>query len=96
MLELAKEWPPEVFETIGVIGFLLYVCAYSLLTFGKLTSSQATYFAMNWCAATCVLIGLFHSFNLASALIQMFWIAVSTVAIIIRLRGKGSNGAQPA
>jgi phage shock protein PspC (stress-responsive transcriptional regulator) len=37
-------------------------------------------------AASMVLIGLTHSFNLAAALIQLFWIVISTTAIIVRLR----------
>lgn len=73
-------------DFIGVVGFGIYVLNYSLLTFHKLTSHSKTYFALNICAASCVLIGLIPSFNLASALIQSFWICISVTAIIVRTR----------
>lgn len=78
--------PPEVFDAIGVAGFGLYVLNYGLLTFGKISSNAITYFVMNFMAASMVLIGLASSFNLASALIQVFWIVISIIAITIRLR----------
>ena len=78
--------PPAWFEAIGVIGFGLYVINYMLLTLHHLTSQCKTYFVLNMIAATCVLIGLTHSFNLASALIQGFWIVISITAIVVRLR----------
>ena len=77
---------PEFFEIIGVAGFGLYVMNYTLLTFHKLHSHDALYFAINLVAAACVLAGLLVSFNLASALIQLFWVIISTAAIAIRLR----------
>ena len=78
--------PPQVFDAIGVLGFALYVLNYGLLTFQKVTSASATYFVLNLAAATCVLIGLTYTFNLASALIQLFWIVISIAAIVIRMR----------
>jgi hypothetical protein len=59
---------------------------YCLLTFHRLTSHSKLYFMINLMAASMVLIGLTHSFNLASALIQLFWIVISTTAIVLRLR----------
>ncbi len=79
---------PELFEIIGVAGFGLYVMNYTLLTFHRLHSHDALYFAINLVAAACVLAGLLVSFNLASALIQLFWVIISTAAIAIRLRRK--------
>lgn len=80
--------PAEVLDAIGVAGFGLYVLNYALLTVQKVQSHQARYFAINGCAATMVLIGLMSTFNLASALIQIFWIVISSIAIIIRIRKK--------
>ena len=78
--------PPALFEAIGIAGFALYVLNYALLTFHRVTSQSKTYFVLNMFAATFVLIGLTHSFNLASALIQAFWIVISITAIVMRLR----------
>lgn len=79
---------PLIFEMIGVAGFGLYVLNYTLLTFHKLHSHDAVYFAINLVAASCVLAGLMVSFNLASAMIQAFWVLISIAAIFIRLRHK--------
>ncbi|MCF2872447.1 hypothetical protein L0664_15335 [Octadecabacter sp. G9-8] len=78
--------PPSLLEAIGVVGFGLYVLNYTMLTMHHLTSHSKTYFIINIVAASCVLIGLIHSFNLASALIQGFWIVISFTAIFVRLR----------
>ena len=79
-------FPTEVLDAIGVAGFGLYVLTYGLLTFNRIQSSQICYFVMNGLAATMVLIGLINAFNLASTLIQVFWIFISLIAILIRLR----------
>jgi hypothetical protein len=78
--------PTELFDAIGVAGFGLYVLNYTLLTVHKVSSHQIRYFILNLFAASMVLIGLISAFNLASALIQGFWIVISIVAITIRIR----------
>jgi len=78
-------FPPSLFEAIGVAGFGLYVLAYTLLTLRMLQGTSITYFMLNLSAATCVLIGLTASFNLASALIQFFWVAMSIVGITMHV-----------
>jgi len=87
MLDFIHALPPDLFDAIGVLGFALYVLNYGLLTFQRINSASNTYFVLNLAAASLVLIGLTHSFNLASALIQLFWIVISIAAITIRLRG---------
>jgi hypothetical protein len=86
MFDFIARLPPFVVNVISVIGFSLYVMNYCLLTFHRLTSHSKLYFVINLMAASMVLIGLTHSFNLAAALIQLFWIVISTTAIIVRLR----------
>jgi hypothetical protein len=86
MFDFIARLPPSLVDVIGVIGFSLYVMNYCLLTFHRLTSHSELYFMINLMAASIVLIWLTHSFNLASALIQLFWIAISTTAIVLRLR----------
>ena len=88
MTAYLSQLPPELYDAIGVAGFGLYVLNYSLLTFHKLRSEQISYFAINWLAASMVLVGLINAFNLASALIQIFWIVISSVGMVIRLRKK--------
>ena len=92
MFDFVIPIPPNVLETIGVLGFCLYVLNYTLLTLHRVTSHSTTYFIINLAAASMVLLGLSNSFNLASALIQMFWIVISITAIVIRLRAARAKG----
>jgi hypothetical protein len=78
--------PTEVLDAVGVAGFGLYVLNYGLLTVQRVQSHQICYFVINGLAAAMVLVGLMSAFNLASALIQIFWIVISIAAIIIRMR----------
>ena len=75
--------PPHFADHIGVFGFGLYVMSYTLLTLRILTASMPAYFCLNLTAASCVLIGLSVNFNLASALIQCFWVAMSLVGLAL-------------
>ena len=72
----------EITQTIGVLGFVFYMLSYFLLLIGKIGGTDNTYILMNFLAASCVLISLIHNFNLASALIQIFWIAISIVGLV--------------
>ena len=78
--------PAHIADLIGVAGFCLYVMNYAALTFHWLDSHCRLYFAVNLVAATCVLIGLSSSFNLAAALIQLFWVVMATVGLCVRCR----------
>jgi len=84
---------PFLFEMIGVAGFGLYVMNYTLLTFHKLHSHDWLYFAINLIAASMVLCGLMVSFNLASAMIQAFWVVISFAAIVVRLKRRMTGAA---
>lgn len=79
---------PTLFDAIGVAGFGLYVLNYSMLTLQKIKSDSIRYFVINLIAASMVLIGLVNAFNLAAAMIQVFFICSSGVAILIRLRAR--------
>lgn len=75
-----------LFEVIGVLGFALYVMNYTLLTTRRINGNSVRYFAVNFVAASCVLVGLTSSFNLASALIQIFWVVLSVLGMLVHLR----------
>lgn len=76
----------DICRAVGVIGFLGYVVNYMLLCLRVLTSEHITYFIINIAAASMVLVSLTEEFNLASALIQSFWIVIGLLAIVLRLR----------
>lgn len=79
---------PTFFDAVGVAGFGLYVLNYTMLTFQRVKSESIVYFVINGSAAVMVLIGLTNAFNLAAAMIQIFFICISGVAIIVRLRAR--------
>ncbi|WP_438955357.1 CBU_0592 family membrane protein [Cognatiyoonia sp.] len=85
----------NIYEAIGVAAFALYVMNYLLLTIEEVSSEQASYFVLNWLAATFVSIGLMQSFNLASALIQIFWIGISSWGIYVRFSRQGRSADSP-
>ena len=87
---------PGVADAIGVAGFGLYVLNYTLLTFRRIRTEHVAYFVINATAAGMVLIGLSASFNLASALIQKFWLIISLTVIVIRLRTQTSSSCLQA
>ena len=73
------------FQLLGLFGFFTYVTSYTCLSFRILSSESISYFALNTTAATLVMISLTRDFNLASALIQGFWIVLGVAAIGLRL-----------
>ncbi|SLN34835.1 hypothetical protein PSA7680_01642 [Pseudoruegeria aquimaris] len=85
---------------VGVAGVCLYVGNYCLLVLQRTDSRCIGYFLVNMAAAACVLVSLTRDFNLASAMIQVLWIALGTVGIALRLarrkRGQAAAGAVPA
>jgi hypothetical protein len=76
---------PHVYDIAGVFGFAIYVTNYTLLTTRFLSSNSVLYFCLNLTAATLVLLGLSVNFNLASALIQGFWVIMSVLGIALRI-----------
>ncbi|PJI92586.1 hypothetical protein BC777_1441 [Yoonia maricola] len=83
-----------VFDAFGFAGFALYVLNYMTLTLRWVDADSIRYFATNLMAAGLVLVGLTSAFNLASALIQIFFILSSAVAILIRLRARSMTKTQ--
>jgi hypothetical protein len=82
---LFEHIPTFYLEVIGIAGFVAYVLTYTMLTLRLVTGDSLIYFCMNLGAASMVMVGLMASFNLASALIQAFWIAISVVGISMRI-----------
>ncbi|MEQ9490204.1 MAG: cyclic nucleotide-binding domain-containing protein [Alphaproteobacteria bacterium] len=71
----------SLFDAVGLVGVAFYVCSYAALQLGFLRGQGYAYPVLNALAAGCVLISLLEQFNLSSAFIQIFWIAISAVGI---------------
>jgi len=68
-------------QLIGVTGAVTYVLAYALLQLGMLSGSDYRYTLMNLAAAGMVLLSLTESFNLSSAIVQIFWVGISMIGL---------------
>ncbi|MFD1341553.1 CBU_0592 family membrane protein [Litorisediminicola beolgyonensis] len=95
MIVLTELDLPLICEAVGLVGVSLYACNYICLSLRILSSECIPYFVLNTMAAICVLVSLTQSFNLASALIQSFWIAAGSLAVSIRIRDRRRGRPRP-
>lgn len=68
-------------DVIGMAGTALIVVSYYLLQLQKLASTDLSYNLMNLVGATLLLISLCFTFNLASFVIELFWIGASLIGL---------------
>ena len=68
-------------DVVGNIGVGLIVLSYFLLQTGKMDSNKLAYSVTNLVGASFLLISLYYNFNLASVVIELFWIAISLYGI---------------
>ena len=80
-----------VTDTIGMVGTGLVVLAYYLLQLEKVASSSLAYNLMNLFGAIFLLISLCFTFNLASFVIELFWIGASLIGLWKIFRGRNGR-----
>jgi len=73
---------------IGLLGTALVVGTYFLMQLNKLDPKGLIFNLLNLCGATFLLISLLVHFNLASFIIEIFWIAASLIGIFNYWRSK--------
>lgn len=83
----------NLLRALGVLGFVIYVLLYASIALRLLSSDNILYFVGCVLAASLVLLSLTQDFNLASALIQCFWIVMGIPAILLRLAKARSDRA---
>ena len=71
----------SLFEAMGLVGVAFYLGSYAALQFGLIDGKRMIYPALNFIAASCVLVSLFENFNMPSLLIQISWITISLYGI---------------
>jgi len=79
----------SLFDLIGVTGTALIALAYFLQQLGKMTGDTLTYLLMNLAGAILLMISLCVNFNLASFLMEVFWIIASVIGLRRYKRSKG-------
>jgi hypothetical protein len=75
-----------IIDAIGMLGTLLVVGAYYLLQLERTDPKGLTYNLINLLGAILLLISLYFHFNLASFVIEIFWIAASLIGLWKYLR----------
>jgi len=79
-------------DAVGLLGTLLIVLAYFLLQLERVEPRGLSYNALNLIGAICLLISLVFTFNLASFVIELFWIAASLIGLWKYARRKSAAG----
>ena len=68
-------------DVVGMTGTFLVVLAYFLLQLERMEATSLGYNALNLVGAILLLISLMVNFNLASFVIELFWIAASIIGL---------------
>ncbi|WP_217360827.1 cyclic nucleotide-binding domain-containing protein [Ruegeria sp. HKCCA5426] len=84
MLNFPIDFPTslQLVTMVGVFGAGLYILNYFLLQIGIVRGNGALYPLLVIIAAGCVLISMAEEFNLAGAIIQMSYIAISVIGLL--------------
>ena len=77
-------------DIIGLFGTISVVMAYALLQTGVWKPESLAYSALNALASALLLVSLVFNFNLASAILQIVWLAISGYGIAKSLKRRPS------
>ena len=78
-------------DIVGSIGAGMVVLAYLLNQSRQLRSEDIRFPLINLVGALFILYSLYHTFNLASFLIEVFWIAISLLGIFKALKERAGR-----
>lgn len=73
-------------DIIGVIGAALAITAYLATQMRWLNSEDVRFPALNLAASLLIAVSLIYNFNLASAIMELFWGLISLIGIAQWLR----------
>ena len=73
-------------DFVGSVGTLIVVAAYFATQMRYLNSDELLFPIANLGGSLLISFSLIFNFNLASALMELFWIAISLVGIVRRIR----------
>lgn len=76
---------------IGLFGVFLILVAYFLIQVGKITSDDLAFPLLNGIGASLHLYSLFYYWNVASFVIEIFWIGISIYGVWKVLRTRRSS-----
>ncbi|APT58807.1 MAG: hypothetical protein DI532_19195 [Azospirillum brasilense] len=73
-------------DLVGSIGTLMVVAAYFLTQARLLAATGLAFPLINLCGSGLIALSLSRNFNLASALMEFFWVGISLLGIVQALR----------
>ena len=68
-------------DLVGLVGVSFVVGTYFLSQLGRMAVDRPLYPALNGIGAIFILFSLQHTFNMASFVIELFWLAISAVGL---------------
>ena len=71
---------------VGIIGVVLQLAAYYLLSINRLSSQAFIYSLFNMLGALLILFSLYFHWNMASALVEFVWFFISLKMVLRKLR----------
>ena len=77
-------------DAVGTLGTLIVVAAYFATQMRFINSDDLIFPALNLLGSLPIAFSLYYSFNLASVLMEFFWIAISLLGICQAFRSKKS------
>ena len=80
-------------DLVGSTGTLIVVAAYFATQMRYLNSDELLFPIANLGGSLLISFSLIFNFNLASALMEVFWIVISLIGIVQGLRQRPVNGA---
>ena len=83
------------FDIIGTIGVVLIILAYAAVQVRKMRPEQLSYSVVNLVGAAMILVSLRYNFNLASVIIEVFWILISLWGIVLWVRHRNADPSSP-
>jgi len=81
-------------DIIGLVGVSFVVGTYFLSQIGRMEVNRPLYPAINGVGALCILFSLYHTVNVASVVIEFFWLAISAVGLVRALFFKKAKPQQ--
>ncbi len=82
-------------DTVGIMGVVLLLIAYYLLSTGKMSPHSLRYQLLNLSGAIFILFSLMFHWNTASVLIELAWIAISSIGIFRIYRSNQNQTQSP-
>jgi hypothetical protein len=74
--------------SIGLLGVVISLGAYGLLTRGVLSRDDARYYWLNIVGTIFIGLSLFAQWNLAALVSQILWMVISIVGLVRAYRGR--------